>query len=175
MQARDAIGSAYTKWKTFDGRASRSEYWWFVLFVFLGSLLAGLVDQILFGSQGGADRTEPIGALFSLVILLPALAVLVRRLHDIGKSGWFAALPAALGLLYAVSGVMAGLGAGIMQNHGMGGGIGSGMAIPATFLVLGATGALIASILSLIVLILMLIWLTRPGDDGPNQYGPKPD
>ena len=174
MQAREAIGSAFSKWKTFDGRASRSEYWWFVLFVFLGSLVAGLVDHILFGSQGGADRTEPFGALFSLIIFIPGLAVLVRRLHDIGKSGWFAALPAALGLLYAVSGVMAGFGAGIIQNHGMGGGIGPGMAIPAAFLVLGATGALIASILSLIVLILMIVWLTRPGDVGPNQYGPKP-
>lgn len=68
----------------FNGRARRKEYWMFVLFNILFSIAAGIADYSLFGSGSGA-----ISGLYSLAVLIPSLAVGVRRLHDVGKSGWF--------------------------------------------------------------------------------------
>lgn len=69
----------------FNGRARRSEYWYFVLFNFLISIVLGFI--------GGAIGFELIGTLYSLAVLLPSLAVAVRRMHDVGKSGWFILIP----------------------------------------------------------------------------------
>jgi uncharacterized membrane protein YhaH (DUF805 family) len=70
---RNMTTAAYAQ---FDGRASRSEYWWFYLF----TLLAGLAAEIV-GST--------VGNLATLVFFLPSLALAVRRLHDVGRSGWW--------------------------------------------------------------------------------------
>lgn len=73
---------------TFTGRARRSEYWFFVLFNFIFSMSAGVTDFLL-----GFDDSEfgwgPVSLLYSLAVLLPSIAVGVRRLHDVGKSGWY--------------------------------------------------------------------------------------
>lgn len=76
MTFGESISTCFSKYATFEGRASRSEYWWFFLFSFLVSLATGMVSETLSG-------------LFSLAVLLPSLAVGVRRLHDVDKSGWF--------------------------------------------------------------------------------------
>ncbi len=76
MTFGEAISTCFNKYATFDGRAPRSEYWWFALFTFLVSSALGLVNDTLSG-------------LFSLGVLLPSLAVGARRLHDIDKSAWF--------------------------------------------------------------------------------------
>ena len=76
MTFGESIRTCFSKYATFEGRASRSEYWWFFLFNFLVSLGCGMISDTLSG-------------LFSLAVLLPSLAVGVRRLHDIDKSGWF--------------------------------------------------------------------------------------
>ena len=70
----------------FSGRASRSEYWWFSLFSFLAGFTTSLIDATLFGWE----MTDPtyLTWLLQLAIILPGLAVSVRRLHDSGKSGW---------------------------------------------------------------------------------------
>lgn len=65
----------------FNGRARRQEYWMFVVFNIIFSIVAGALDAA-FGSWGA------ISGLYGLVVLIPGLAVSVRRLHDIGKSGW---------------------------------------------------------------------------------------
>ena len=70
---RNMTTAAYAQ---FDGRASRSEYWWFYLF----TLLAGLAAEIV-GST--------VGNLATLVFFLPSLALAARRLHDVGRSGWW--------------------------------------------------------------------------------------
>lgn len=72
------------KYATFNGRARRQEYWMFFLFNLLFTLAAGLIDRFL--------GTSLIGGLYSLFILLPSVAVLVRRLHDIGRTGWWVLL-----------------------------------------------------------------------------------
>lgn len=76
MTFGESISTCFSKYATFDGRATRSEYWWFFLFTFLVSAALSIVSEALSG-------------VFSLGVLLPSLAVGVRRLHDIDKSGWF--------------------------------------------------------------------------------------
>ncbi len=70
------------KYAQFSGRARRTEYWMFVLFNLIASVVLAILDGIL-GTAG------VIGVLYSLAVLVPALAVAVRRLHDTGRSGWW--------------------------------------------------------------------------------------
>ncbi|MDC7785541.1 DUF805 domain-containing protein [Rhodoplanes sp. TEM] len=85
MTFGEAIASGFRNYVGFEGRASRSEYWYWVLFVILVSLATGIVDYMLFGPGG----ISPINALASLALFLPGLAVGIRRLHDIDRTGWW--------------------------------------------------------------------------------------
>lgn len=71
----DSIKTCFTKYADFKGRASKSEYWWYVLFVVLASVVLTMINRSLSG-------------LFSLATLVPSIAVAARRLHDTDKSGW---------------------------------------------------------------------------------------
>ncbi|WP_435921952.1 DUF805 domain-containing protein [Paenibacillus sp. DYY-L-2] len=66
----------------FSGRARRKEYWMFVLFNFIAGIILGIIEAII-GLPG------ILSGLYSLAILIPSLAVVFRRLHDTGKSGWW--------------------------------------------------------------------------------------
>lgn len=70
------------KYAVFQGRARRKEYWMFVLFNFIIAFVLALLSRVvgIFGI---------LSSLYSLAVLIPGLAVCVRRLHDIGKSGWW--------------------------------------------------------------------------------------
>ena len=70
---------------TFSGRARRKEYWMFTLFSIIISAALGFV--------GGLSGTMVIGNIYSLAVLIPTIAVGVRRMHDVGKSGWFLLIP----------------------------------------------------------------------------------
>ena len=70
-----------------NGRASRSEYWWFVLFNFIVNIVTLVIDLTL-GSMITYDMGY-VGLIAFLALLLPTVSVSVRRLHDIGKSGWW--------------------------------------------------------------------------------------
>ena len=76
----------------FKGRARRKEYWMFILFNMIFMIAALILDNMLGTTQNGVVYGDigygPIYGLYTLAVFLPALAVLVRRLHDIGKSGW---------------------------------------------------------------------------------------
>ncbi|MFY1696449.1 DUF805 domain-containing protein [Solwaraspora sp. WMMA2101] len=88
MSFTDAVRSVFTQYVGFSGRARRSEYWWFALF----SLLVGIVTSILdtaLGTNFEDSTNGVIGLLVSLALLLPSLAVAVRRLHDTDRSGWW--------------------------------------------------------------------------------------
>lgn len=76
MNFQQSVKVCLTKYADFTGRASRSEYWWFVLFILLGSMAAMLINDIA-------------GALFNLATLVPSIAVAARRLHDTGRTGWW--------------------------------------------------------------------------------------
>lgn len=77
----DAISLAFKNYVNFHGRSTRAEYWWFFLFTFTLSIVTQIIDS--FSSLGVTNFIS------SLIVLLPSLAVGVRRLHDIGKSGWW--------------------------------------------------------------------------------------
>jgi uncharacterized membrane protein YhaH (DUF805 family) len=171
MGFQTAIATCFRKYVTFSGRASRPEYWWFVLFILLGNIAAAAVDAVIFGvdvvetSHGPgeygvqAESDGPIAALFSLVVFVPSLSAGWRRMHDSGRSG--------LHLIYPLI---------VMVGIGMAGSFFGGMGA----LMSGAIGGLAALVfgVALIVLIisplLVLWWLTRPSQPGANQYGPNP-
>ena len=76
-----AVKTCFGKFATFEGRACRSEYWFFTLFLMLGSLVLTTLDIVL--------GTGVLSTIFSLIILIPSIAVSVRRLHDTDRSGWW--------------------------------------------------------------------------------------
>ena len=76
------------KYVCFEGRARRKEYWMFVLFSFLAGFVVGFVGAFLAGATQ-VPAFALLGIIFNLAILLPSLGVFVRRMHDIGKSGWW--------------------------------------------------------------------------------------
>lgn len=74
------------KYTLFSGRARRQEYWMFVLFNMIFAIIAAIIDNAI--GLAGPSGYGPIYGIYILAVLLPSLAVGVRRLHDIGKSGW---------------------------------------------------------------------------------------
>ena len=84
MNFGEAIATCMGKYGTFSGRASRSEYWWFYLFTILMSWGATIVDGAV--SSFGDPMVE---ILVTLVFFVPIIAAGCRRLHDMGKSGWW--------------------------------------------------------------------------------------
>ncbi len=87
MTFAEAVRACFRRYATFSHRARRSEFWWFSLFLVLAQIILGLIDAALLGVA--PDGSGPLGLAFSLATLLPGLAVSVRRLHDIGRSGWW--------------------------------------------------------------------------------------
>jgi uncharacterized membrane protein YhaH (DUF805 family) len=86
MDFQTAIKTCLSKYATFQGRAHRPEYWWFVLFGFLVQLASSAIDAGLLGFEMGGG---PVSGLVGLGLFLPSLAAAVRRLHDTDRSGWW--------------------------------------------------------------------------------------
>ena len=76
-----AISDGFKRYTDFSGASSRSQYWYFIL----GTTIASVIAQVSFGDLGGN--------LVSIITLIPTIAVAVRRMHDVGKSGWFMIVP----------------------------------------------------------------------------------
>lgn len=108
MNMLQSIGTCFRKYAQFSGRASRSEFWWFLLFQFAGDTLFEYFDiQVfsIFGTNGEIDNLLEgvmsflglsnglFGTVFGVFVLIPGLAVTSRRLHDIDMSGWWQLVP----------------------------------------------------------------------------------
>lgn len=94
-------GVVVDNYANFEGRARRSEYWGFVLVNSILTIVLNVIDLIIFGID---SPLRPLASLFGLMMFLPNLAVAVRRLHDVGKSGWtmlFGLIP-LFGALYLI-------------------------------------------------------------------------
>lgn len=76
MTFQESVKVCFTKYADFSGRATRSEYWWFVVFIVVVSIAASFIGSIVYG-------------LFSLAVLVPSIAAATRRLHDTNRSGWW--------------------------------------------------------------------------------------
>ncbi|MES2289866.1 MAG: DUF805 domain-containing protein [Pseudomonadota bacterium] len=167
------------KYAQFSGRSRRKEFWMWVLFVILVMIALSIVDAML--GLGGSARTssatmEPgvtgfggaagvtggvLTTIFSLAILIPNLAVQVRRLHDTDRSGWWVLLPVVpyvIGIVLMLGGAAGGLAAG-----GVTAAAGGALAVGGVMMLIGA-------ICGLVVLVFMCLDGTR----GPNRFGPDP-
>lgn len=85
MNFSTAISTCLAKYANFEGRASRSEFWWFYLFVYLLNSGHTIFGYIILGELASNIISFSISAVF----LFPMIAVTARRLHDIGRSGWW--------------------------------------------------------------------------------------
>ena len=86
----DNYVSVLKKYNDFNGRARRSEYWYFFLINMLVTQAVNFTNILLFD---GLAVIGWITMLFNLAILVPSVAVAIRRMHDVGKSGWYALIP----------------------------------------------------------------------------------
>ncbi len=82
MTMTEAVKSVLSQYLGFSGRARRSEYWYFTLFNFIVGCILGILTRFI-------GLFSIVSTLYSLAVLLPGIAVCVRRLHDIGKCGWW--------------------------------------------------------------------------------------
>ncbi len=87
MDFQTSIKTCFNKFAVFSGRASRSEFWFFVLFGFLGGIITIIIDVMILGYP--YEENGPINLIFSVALIIPSIAVAARRLHDINKSGWW--------------------------------------------------------------------------------------
>ena len=128
----------------FNGRARRKEYWMFTLFNTLFYILAATID-------GALGLVFGLSIIYYLVVLIPSLSVAVRRLHDVGKSGWFLLL-------------------GVVPSF-----IGGSLLIifPANVGVATVAGGLMG-IMSIIFGIWIFILFCSNSKPGENKYGPNP-
>jgi uncharacterized membrane protein YhaH (DUF805 family) len=97
MDFMSAVRSCLSNYVTFSGRAPRSEYWWFFLFNIIGAVVTNVIDVSVIGM--------PLTSIiWSLALILPGIAVSVRRMHDLDKSGWwiFIGLIPILGLILII-------------------------------------------------------------------------
>ena len=151
----EAISVCFRRYFGFSGRASRSEYWFFILFTILLGIITGLVDSMLFGVPMSGEVAGPLNTISALVVLIPTFAVAWRRLHDIGRSGWW------IGGFWLAS-----IGAVLLVAMSMGAAVFSPEALANAMLLFGTL--LVAM---LIYFIVMLVFLCTRGDPGPNRYG----
>ena len=85
MGFTESLRTCFSKYAKFDGRASRSEFWYFLLFCFVYMFVAGF----LLGLTGASQASIDVAILFLMIpIFIPSIAVAARRLHDINQSGW---------------------------------------------------------------------------------------
>lgn len=149
----EAIQTCLKKYATFSGRASRSEYWWFYLFITLLSVAAAILDLLLLGAKAG--ETGVLGGIVSITTLVPSLAVTSRRLHDTDRRGWWMLLPVAAITPFLIY---------IVMRFG-----------PDTPPSGPASGVITATILAGLVSVgLLLYWLIKRGTQGANRFGPDP-
>ena len=87
MNFQTSVKTCFNKYAAFSGRASRSEYQFFVLFGILGGIISAIIDTMILGYS--AELNRPINLIFSVALILPSISVATRRLHDLNESGWW--------------------------------------------------------------------------------------
>ena len=156
MSFLEAVKACFKKYATFRGRARRSEYWWFYLFTALGGLVSTVLDSLFVN-----NTLFPVfGIILNLAVILPSLAVSVRRLHDTNRSGWYILLPFAGAVVFVASIAITGA-AATASGIELGGGTGAIIVIFGVLLMLGFS-------------IYLLYLFIKDSDPGPNRFGPSP-
>lgn len=148
----EAFKVCFSKYVTFSGRASRSEYWYFMLWQLIIGFATGFVDAFFLGATGDFS---PLNSIASLVFFLPTMAASWRRLHDVDRSGWW------IGGFYLAMIAVVFLGAGLYAGETAMMGDGGATMIFAGILGLGV----------IVYTILMLVFFCTRGTLGPNRFG----
>ena len=91
MGFTEAVRHCLANFANFQGRAPRSQYWWWILFSLIVGAVTGFADGLIFGAD--PDSPGALNSLASLALLVPSLAVTARRLHDHNRSGWWQLAP----------------------------------------------------------------------------------
>jgi len=154
MDFGEALRVCFSKYADFSGRASRSEYWFFILFCILVRFGANVINGIVIG-RTGMGGLNIISAIAALALALPQLSAQVRRLHDTGRSGFW-----VLGFVLYVFGAIVAFFSlfGLRPNAG-----GTASLVLVALILIGAGYAI------------ALVALTAlKGTQGENRYGPDP-
>jgi uncharacterized membrane protein YhaH (DUF805 family) len=85
MGFTEAISSGFSNYVGFAGRACRSEYWYWTLFAIIVAIVAIVIDIVVFPDM----EMRPVNTIVGLALFLPGLAVAIRRLHDLDRTGWW--------------------------------------------------------------------------------------
>ena len=152
MGFRDVLGEGFFNYANFTGRASRAEYWWWMLFTLLSIVAAATIDWIAFPGW----TLSPFALLVTVAAALPALSVTVRRLHDSEHSGWWVFFSVLAKLLFAAGVVAVAIEQPLHPWEGMGRAY-----VLAPLVLITAIGA---------VLFAMML---MPGSAGNNRFGPN--
>ncbi len=181
MSFQESVVTCLRKYADFKGRATRAEYWWWYLVTFLASSVVNTIDVLIavFNVVVGQGYFTPLSTIlgpfstvFSLLILLPSLAVTARRLHDTGRSGWWilawfligflSLIPVSVGaIMFFVSALTDGIG----WDHAW---RDFGFWVPLI------VGAVISFLIWIGLTIWWLIWMVKQGQRGPNRHGSDP-
>jgi len=143
------------KYADFSGRAPRAEYWWFTLASGVAAILLGFVDDAV--SEPVMGIYGPISLLLTVALFVPSLAVLVRRLHDIDRTGWWALLDVGSYVL-----VVGGLLTPDPQR------------LYNPFQAMSPIVMLAVVLMWTISAVVLLVFMITSGTDGPNEYGSDP-
>jgi uncharacterized membrane protein YhaH (DUF805 family) len=146
----------FENYANFSGRARRSEYWYYTLMTIIISIVLMVLDEVLGLKFGATKNSGILNTIYSLAVLIPGLAVSVRRLHDIGKSGKLLLLFYVVIIALAVVMVVSGLSM-FMTGTGTPG-----------------IGFFIPFLLILAMSIWMLVLYCTEGNQGANKYGADP-
>lgn len=156
------------KYAQFSGRARRKEYWMFVLINLVITLVLSYIDRTIGTEIGtGENRQGLISGVYGLAVLIPSIAVCVRRLHDTDRSGWWILAPIAP-MVVAIITILMSLGGTLLMFTGT----------EPIFMRGSATALWVISAISFLTAIVMslvtLVFYVKPGTVGPNKYGDDP-
>ena len=170
MDLVTAVKTCFSKYANFKGRARRSEFWWFVLFVLI-------VNGVLLFLSGFMPWVGYLSLLFGLCVIVPQLAALTRRLHDSSRSGWWVVLfVVGMIIYYGSYAMLLGSHADMILN--------SDSADPMELVQIMADAVqhspttagimMISSLCSLILALILIIFACFDSKWGENKYGPSP-
>jgi uncharacterized membrane protein YhaH (DUF805 family) len=148
----EATRLGFQKYFQFSGRAQRAEYWWFALFCLIGSVILMVFDVVVLGVDDPSEDFSPLSDLFSLATLIPSLSLGWRRMHDIGKSGWWSVLWLAPVIWAAVAALT------LFSSEG-------------DFELIGAVAVGLGVLGTIAALIYVLVLLIKDSDPYDNRYG----
>lgn len=161
MNFLEAIKSVFLKYATFSGRARRSEFWFFFLLNVLVSIVLSKIPSLSF-----------LSFIWTLGVMIPYLAVTVRRFHDIGKSGWYLLVPTIPALAY--TGYLVYYVIKVMKETGDSFNDINAISQHITDNPSGIVAIVLLGLLFIVTFIVWIVWMAKDSQPGENKWGPNP-